>query len=72
MEPFENKKAVISGNLHPRLFTISVKDNISIMEDFHGTNMPLFQFTSTVNLGANIYYENLLKFHKQTVERWDN
>ena len=60
-DTFENKEAVIPGNLHTRLFIIGVKDNINIMEDFHGTNMSLFQFPSTVNLGANIYYEKFIK-----------
>ena len=74
---FEHKKEVIPGNLRTNfLFTIEAKDNLyensrcTISKSHcHGTSLSLFQFPSTVNPGAERYYEKYEKLHQKTVER---
>ena len=68
MNLFEHEEAVIPGNLCIGLFIIGAKDNIDKNSrckisklHYHETNLSLFQFPSTVNLGEERYYEKYVK-----------
>ena len=65
---FEHEEVVISNNLRIGLFTIGEKDNIDgnsrctiLKSHYRGTNLSLYQFFSTVNLGEKRYYEKYVK-----------
>ena len=65
---FEHEEVVISNNLRTGLFTIGAKDNIDgnstcaiLKSHYHGTNLSLYPFLSTVNLGEKRYHEKYVK-----------
>ena len=62
---FEHEEVIILGNLHIGLFTNGAKDNMEQVCHYFSL---LLQWT----LDKRDIMRNMLKFHQQTVERWEN
>ena len=65
---FEHEEVIISDNFPTGLFTIGAKDNTDgnsrctiSKSHYHGTNLSLYQFPSTVNPEEERYYEKYVK-----------
>ena len=73
------EEAVIPGNLQTLLFTIGAKDKIDknsrctiSKSHYHGNSLSLFNFLLLWTLEKKDIIRDMLKFHQQTVERWEN